>query len=407
LGFGRSALAIPTMPPSSRTYRFGDFTLVVRGSFGGDMASTLSHAGRNVTLEPQALRLLVAVVEARGTPVTRGQAQLALWPDGSTPADVRHSIDVTVRKIRQVLQRSKAHRDCFETIRKQGFRIGIPVEVEQTDPPVEARAPARPLETAATPELPNPTPAATDIALEPAGHALIGGTVSVAFGVMVGLALLVEVAYEWPVYRHWVVPVGALAGVSAAGASLLIIARMRRLALAPVSRSLGASAALLFGWSALVAFAIAPWLPDVPLVPAEVQTMAARVGWVKSVGEALFLPMLALVPLHTVYALEELVRAGRAAAVRALLLDRPDWVYVPVLYVPGRVASTVWLIDVGVWVVLNLRLFESLERGEYYGLFVALNFARVAIGLLTLTVVLVWYLASMTRLRHASMAGNT
>jgi hypothetical protein len=118
--------------------------------------------------------------------------------------------------------------------------------------------------------------------------------------------------------------------------------------------------------------------------------------------------MLALVPLHTVFLLEHHLRNGGRHAVRELLLELPGRVAPPgVLYVAPRVAWMVFLVVTGGWLVANARLFESLQPRRYYGLFLALDFARVALGLLMLLWVLVWYLIVLTYLKRQAADATT
>lgn len=51
----------------------------------------------------------------------------------------------------------------------------------------------------------------------------------------------------------------------------------------------------------------------------DAQTMTARVGWSKSVLEALALPILSLVPVQVVFALRRQLSSGDAEGVRRLL----------------------------------------------------------------------------------------
>jgi hypothetical protein len=215
--------------------------------------------------------------------------------------------------------------------------------------------------------------------------------------------LLVEVAYQWPKYSTWALPTAAVSGVSSALVTLLLLARIRRRAHAGTPLSLAIAVAVLFGWSTALSFIVAPALPDEPLVMATVQTMSARVGWIKSVGEALFLPMLALVPLQTIFVLAHEVRMGRPDEVRNLLEHRrraipPEGAH----YVPPLLAFAIFLLVEVWWILANAKLFTSLKGGQYYGLFLALDFARVTSGLLTLLWVLLWYLSSRSHLKRVA-----
>jgi hypothetical protein len=238
---------------------------------------------------------------------------------------------------------------------------------------------------------------------EPGGQIPLLFAVSGVFGAMVGLALLVEVAYQWPKYSTWALPTSVGSGFCAAIVALLVLTRMRQQAYAGRPMSLALAAAVLFSASAVLSFIVAARLPDEPLVRASVQTMPANVGWIKSVGEALFLPMLALVPLQTIFVLAYEVRMGRTDEIRNLLQHRRRAIApAGAHYVPPLLAFAIFLLVAGPWILANGNLFTSLEDGQYYGLFFALDFARVASGLLTLLWVFLWYVSSVRHLKRVT-----
>jgi hypothetical protein len=224
---------------------------------------------------------------------------------------------------------------------------------------------------------------------------------SVTYGVMVALALIVEVVYEWPAFRTWVTPTAAITGLSSMAVSLAALTVLRRGVQTERPRALLLTVGIFVGWSIALALAVAPWLPDRPLVRAAFQTMTANVGYPKSLLEALALPVLAIVPMHVVCVLEADLRRGRARRVYGVLtgggqgLSAPSTVIVSPLY-----ASVVFGVVTVWWINANARLIENLERGPYHAAFLQLGVARAASGLLMLFAVLAWYIWTLDDLRR-------
>jgi hypothetical protein len=67
----------------------------------------------------------------------------------------------------------------------------------------------------------------------------------------------------------------------------------------------------------------------------------------------------------------------------------------------------VYLIVTGAWLVANARLFESLETRPCSGPFEALVFTRVALGLLRLLCVLLWYVVALNDLKRRIIGAPT
>lgn len=229
----------------------------------------------------------------------------------------------------------------------------------------------------------------------------IAVALSVTYGVMVGLALLVEIAYEWPAFGSWALRVAAVTCLGSIAVSLGAVALLRRRVANQQPRALLLTLAVFVGWSVALALAIGPQLPDRPLVRATFQTMTANVGYPKSLLEALTLPTLALVPLQVVCALEAELRRGRAnSVVRVLASDRQAPSLPGTVVVRPAAASIVFGTVSIWWMNANARLLESLQSGPYYSLFLELGIVRVASGLLMLFAVLGWYTWTLNDLRQ-------
>lgn len=102
--------------------KFGEFELD-----GG--ARRLSRGGQRIRLTGQALDLLCLLVERPGQMISREEIQQALWPGSS--ADLEHSLDVLLNRLRTILGDSGKIPRYIETVPRRGYRFVARVETEE------------------------------------------------------------------------------------------------------------------------------------------------------------------------------------------------------------------------------------------------------------------------------------
>ena len=107
-----------TAPPS--LVRFADFEVDVR-------AGQLRQNGVRIHLQDQPFRLLAALLESGGEPVTREELRSRLWPAG-TFVDFDHRLAVAVSKLRDALKDSAECPKFVETLGRRGYRFMMSVE---------------------------------------------------------------------------------------------------------------------------------------------------------------------------------------------------------------------------------------------------------------------------------------
>lgn len=106
-----------------------------RWSFAGcvfdEAGWSLQSDGRRVSVESKPLELLRELLARAGTVVSKDELLDAIWPDVTV---VEASLPTAVYKLRTALGDNSRERRIIETVPGLGYRISIPVEVEDSLP---------------------------------------------------------------------------------------------------------------------------------------------------------------------------------------------------------------------------------------------------------------------------------
>jgi len=105
--------------------RFGDFEL-------DPAAGELKNAGSTIRLQPQPLKVLLALIRNPGELVTREQLKQELMPDAPY-GDADHAINLAVTKLRGALQDSSDKPQFIDTLPRRGYRFLAQVQMTSTD----------------------------------------------------------------------------------------------------------------------------------------------------------------------------------------------------------------------------------------------------------------------------------
>jgi TolB-like protein/DNA-binding winged helix-turn-helix (wHTH) protein/Tfp pilus assembly protein PilF len=108
----------------SRILRFGVFEIDVR-------AGQLRKSGLKLKIQDQPFQILVLLAERRGEVVTRAELRQRLWPT-ATFGDFSHGLNNAVNRLREVLGDSAASPRFIETLPRRGYRLVMPVELEES-----------------------------------------------------------------------------------------------------------------------------------------------------------------------------------------------------------------------------------------------------------------------------------
>ena len=117
-----------------RVLRFGVFEL-------DRLSGELRKEGLRVRLQEQPLRILEALLDARGEPVTREALRQRLWPD-ETFVDFDNGLNRAINRLRAALGDEADNPRFIETLERRGYRFIAPVGVpEPVAPPAAEVSP--------------------------------------------------------------------------------------------------------------------------------------------------------------------------------------------------------------------------------------------------------------------------
>lgn len=118
-----------------RVLRFGVFELDRR-------SGELRREGLRVRLQEQPLRILEALLDARGEPVTREALRQRLWPD-ETFVDFDNGLNRAISRLRAALGDEADNPRFVETLERRAYRfiapVGAPEPAEVSSPPIPRR----------------------------------------------------------------------------------------------------------------------------------------------------------------------------------------------------------------------------------------------------------------------------
>jgi DNA-binding winged helix-turn-helix (wHTH) protein/Tol biopolymer transport system component len=116
--------------------RFGPFELDLQGG-------ELRKEGRRIRLQEQPFQILRMLLESPGEVVSREAIRQRLWPDG-TVVEFDHSINASVKRLRDALRDSAEKPRYIETVARRGYRFIAELDVAERPAPVTEPAVAPP-----------------------------------------------------------------------------------------------------------------------------------------------------------------------------------------------------------------------------------------------------------------------
>ena len=110
---------MPESAHQARVMRFGVFEVDLQ-------SGELRKSGLKVKLQEQPFQILAMLLEHPGQVITREQLQQRLWP-ADTFVEFDHSLNTSVKKLRQALGDDSENPRFIETFPRRGYRIIVPV----------------------------------------------------------------------------------------------------------------------------------------------------------------------------------------------------------------------------------------------------------------------------------------
>ena len=124
-------------------YRFEDFEFRER-------TGELWRSGTDLHLPDQAAKVLLALLRAPGEVVTRDELRQVLWPD-KVCGDFEGGLHAAIRKLRRALEDDGAEPRLIGTLPRRGYRLLVPVMIQEDRPGSGAMAPGEPIAPAPSP----------------------------------------------------------------------------------------------------------------------------------------------------------------------------------------------------------------------------------------------------------------
>ena len=124
-----------SLPVDRKIFRFGAYELDVSDG-------VLRKGGVRLRVQPQPLKVLLALLERRGELVTREELREKLWPT-ETYVDFEQGLNAAVTRLRQTLVDSAENPRFVQTEARLGYRMIVPVQetgttLQASGPPGEA-----------------------------------------------------------------------------------------------------------------------------------------------------------------------------------------------------------------------------------------------------------------------------
>lgn len=242
-----------------------------------------------------------------------------------------------------------------------------------------------------------------------AGHSLYALLTCLGLGVLYGLALISEVAYDFDRLGNSAVLLAVLLTVVVTSLGLTGLALDARRTRAGRHDGLTVSILMFTAAAGLVFLCVWPFLPAEPIVRASFQTFTARAGMLKAI--CYFLPLsiaFVCIPFHFVVAMQRELSAGRWKLTMNVLVGQGLEVLPKGTVFPGVRLLGAALSLVGAVAVYGLsHLFERLTPAPYMNLFMLSALARTALFFVVGLGCVWWYSRCLNELTREAIGAET
>jgi DNA-binding winged helix-turn-helix (wHTH) protein len=393
----------------ARYYIFGPFCLDTQNR-------SLSRGGGLLRLQPRAYEVLLKLVQNANRLVTRDELLNSVW---GTDVNVEEgALRYQISQLRSALGDAASKPEYIKTIPKHGFQFVASVRAHSKSEQASEKVCEDQGQYVAAGVIEHKRgfdmdgdPHALLLRLLQSrfcGHEWYALGASVLYAAYFGVALLVEIAYEFDRYDSvkWTAPLISC---------FIFISSLLGLSVGARRASSGKRAglllcALIFVFAAGLTLIIAcTFLPEEPITQANFQTFTAQAAYIKDLCYIAPLGLIFLVtPLHFVVAIERELSSNEPLLAANLLTGT-----VPNAPPIGTLFLRIWfllLLLIGMIaysLIARSHLFDNLKPSPYMNLFQSLIHVRMILyfGLAILCVT--WYYRVLNELRRDSVAGRT
>lgn len=384
----------------ARIYTFGPFTLDTTNR-------SLLRDGERLPLQPKAYEVLLMLVENRAGLITRDQLMNSVW--GADVNVEEGALNYQISQLRSVLGDAASQPRYIKTIPKQGFQFVASVRVasgihdgsaikdqQSSDAGTKLFGRHSNDENALLARVP--------ILLKSSlgGHAPYVMCASAIYGAYFGVALLVEIAYQFDRYGTLGELIAILISCFIFFSSILGLSLGAARTLSGRSGGLVMSGAVLVVAAAAALMAARLFLPAEPITLARFQTFTAQAAYLKDLCYIVPLGLTYLVmPFHFIVAMErELQIEDSVLAVNLLNGEKPN------ASPRGTVFLRIWFLLLFIVLMLaysliaRTHLFDNLMEGPYMSLFQSLIHVRIVLFFGLAILCLAWYYRALEELKR-------
>lgn len=386
---------------TARYHSFGPFTL--------DTANrSLLRDRVRLPLQPKTYEVLLLLVENQARLITRDDLMDSVW---GTDVNVEEgALNYQIRQLRSVLGDVASHPQYIRTVPKQGFQFIASVTSSDETENLAALTGEPPLgenlfvplgvvfdhKNSLLARIPNALGASFG------GHATYILCASAIYAAYFGVALLVEIAYQFDRYGS----AGILIAIAISW--FIFLSSLLGLSLGSKRSASGRRGGLLVSGATLIVAAAAAFieacrfLPAEPITLAKFQTFTAQAAYLKDLCYIVPLGLVYLLtPFHFIVAMEPELRSGEPVlAVNLLTGEKPN------ASPRGTVFLRIWFLMLFLILMLTYsliartHLFDNLREGPYMSLFQSLIHFRIGLFFGLAILCLAWYYRALEELKR-------
>lgn len=388
---------------SARFYSFGPFCL-------DTVNHSVSRNGQLVPLQPKAYEVLWMLIQNAGRTVTRKELKNAIW--GADIWVEESTLGFQINQARKALGDDPNDPQYIKTFHRRGFRFianvraleeieGSRVFINGTpheDGNVSVDAQGGVSVDKAIP----PAASMRRLQLSLAGHAPYVICASAIYAAYFGVALLVEIAYQFDRYGSTARLIAIVISCFVFLSSLLGLSLGTQRTLAGSRGSLLVSVAVFVVGASAVFIGARRFLPAESITLAKFQTFTAQAAYLKDLCYIVPLGLTYLVlPFHFIVAMERELRSEAPdLAVNLLTGEKPS------ASPRGTVFLRIWFLLLFLILMLTYsliartHLFDNLKDGMYMSLFQSLIHVRIVLFFGLAILCLAWYYRALEELRR-------